>query len=161
MYLSVLKIVLREKKHQSIVSDWLDVYKVCNAFQLRAILKIAHELHWIRLLRLILNHESCLFFCVFRIPSTVQHKRTKRVITQSPSCQSLSISNEQIKSQKVFSIFNMYSTVSKTSSRVALRQAPVPPTCSLCRLPLFQCSCSHPFPSFSPFFLLLNVFVQM
>lgn len=37
----------------------------------------------------------------------------------------------------------------------------MPLPCSLCRLPLFQCSCSHPFPSFSPFFLLLNVFVRI
>lgn len=42
-----------------------------------------------------------------------------------------------------------------------LQQAPVPPSSSLCRLPLLQCSCSHPFPSVSPFLLLLNVFVQI
>lgn len=56
----------------------------------------------------------------------------------------------------------MYSILSKMpQAHFILQQAPVPPSSSLCRLPLLQCSCSHPFPSVSPFFLLLNVFVQI
>lgn len=50
----------------------------------------------------------------------------------------------------------------RVKSHKFILQAPVPPTCSLCRLPFFQRSCSHPFPSFSPsFFFSLNVSVQI
>lgn len=56
--------------------------------------------------------------------------------------------------------FSLYSTLIP-QAHFTLHQAPVPPTCSLCRLTFTSALASIPFHPLPPFLLSLNVFVQI